>query len=205
MNIQYGCGLCAPESWENFDASFTITLQRLPLLGVLFQRGNFPTFPKNIKIGNIARGLNVADSSANLVYCSHVLEHLTLEEFRLALRETRRILKAGGTFRFVLPDLEEIIKEYTTTTSEDRAFIFMESTLLGTQKRNKSLSEFLRSWLGRSRHLWMWDYESVKKELIEAGFSDIRRAQFGDSDFVEFKDVEDEGRWIGCLGVECKK
>ncbi|MCI5142460.1 MAG: methyltransferase type 11, partial [Candidatus Electrothrix sp. ATG1] len=29
--IHYGCGLSAPESWLNFDASPTLRLQRIPL------------------------------------------------------------------------------------------------------------------------------------------------------------------------------
>ena len=134
-----------------------------------------------------------------------MFSNIALEEFRAALRETHRILKDGGPFRFVLPDLESIIKGYTNAESEDRAIKFMTNTLLGSKRRNRSLSGFLRDWWGGSKHLWMWDYESIKKELMNAGFSEIRRAQFGDSDAGDFKDVEDEGRWTGCLGVECKK
>ena len=49
------------------------------------------------------------------------------------------------------------------------------------------------------------DYKSITAELEKAGFSDIRRARFGDSDDKMFGSVEDEGRWINCLGVECRK
>ena len=40
-------------------------------------------------------------------------------------------------------------------------------------------------------------------ELEQAGFAEIRRAQFGDSQEPRFKDVEDQGRWDGNLGVQC--
>jgi hypothetical protein len=58
---------------------------------------------------------------------------------------------------------------------------------------------------GRSRHLWMWDYKSMEMELGEAGFIETRRAQFGDSKDIRFKEVEDYGRWENCLGAECRK
>ena len=63
----------------------------------------------------------------------------------------------------------------------------------------------MREWFGNSRHLWMWDYRSLGKELRTAGFTDVRRAEFGDSAEPRFRDVEDPGRWENCLGVECCK
>ena len=60
-------------------------------------------------------------------------------------------------------------------------------------------------WFGNSQHLWMWDYKSISSELETTGFINIRRAKFGDSIDPMFKDVEDEGRWVNCLGVECRK
>jgi hypothetical protein len=52
----------------------------------------------------------------------------------------------------------------------------------------------------------MWDYKSIKAELEDAGFVQVRRAFFGDSGDPMFKEVEVESRWADdCLGVECKK
>jgi hypothetical protein len=58
---------------------------------------------------------------------------------------------------------------------------------------------------GRARHLWMWDYKGMEQELTDAGFTDIRRAQMGDSPDPRFKDVESDYRWKDCLGVDCKR
>ncbi|MFM8732259.1 MAG: methyltransferase, partial [Phycisphaerales bacterium] len=83
--VQFGCGLCAPERWTNFDSSATVRLQRLPLLGRFLQ----PTgvrFPDNIRLGDIVAGLPVVPDSCRAVYCSHVLEHLTYPEVETALR-----------------------------------------------------------------------------------------------------------------------
>jgi hypothetical protein len=51
----------------------------------------------------------------------------------------------------------------------------------------------------------MWDYKGMAAQLAEAGFTDIRRAQMGDSPDPRFKEVESDYRWKDCLGVDCKR
>ena len=63
----------------------------------------------------------------------------------------------------------------------------------------------MTSWLGNSKHLWMWDLRSMASELESAGFRRVRRAGFGDSDDPMFSRAEDRDRWHDCLGVECVK
>jgi ubiquinone/menaquinone biosynthesis C-methylase UbiE len=60
--------------------------------------GNSQSFPKEVKYGDIVKGLPVADNSFRCVYASHVLEHLALHDFRKALRNTFNILEPGGVF-----------------------------------------------------------------------------------------------------------
>lgn len=45
-------------------------------------------------------------------YCSHVLEHLSLDEARFLLCEIHRVLKPGGVIRLVVPDLEGVVRAY---------------------------------------------------------------------------------------------
>jgi hypothetical protein len=134
-----------------------------------------------------------------------VLEHLALNEFRVALRNTYLYLKPKGVFRFVLPDLEKLADEYLNSDAVDASITFMEQSYLGRKKRASNLIEFIGDWIGHSNHLWMWDFKSVGSELENIGFQDIRRARFGDSEETHFSYVEDLGRWEGSLGVECLK
>ena len=98
MYVQYGCGWTAPETWTNFsDASPTLRWERIPLLGKLYTK-NPRRFPPNVLYGNIVKGLPISDCSCRGVYASHVLEHLTLNEFRVALDNTYKILGNGGIF-----------------------------------------------------------------------------------------------------------
>lgn len=185
LYVQYGCGLSAPDGWLNFDASVALRLERLPVVGRFLR---VTGFPPGAQVGDIVRGLPVADRSARGVYASHVLEHLTLADCRTALRNTLRILAPGGTFRLIVPDLEARARHYIADGDANK---FMRSTMLG-----KSARPSLRQRASLSAHLWMWDVRSLSAELSEAGFSAIRRACFGDSDDSMFAKVEDRGRFI---------
>jgi SAM-dependent methyltransferase len=202
--IQYGCGFSAPDGWRNFDASPTLRFERLPLFGRLFKKNEF-RFPENVEYGDIVKGLPVIDESCKGIYCSHILEHLSLNDFRIALCNTYKILQPGGIFRLVLPDLEYFIRQYIDNPANDAAFKFMRETFLGLESRPRSLKEFIISRLGNSLHLWMWDYKSIELELEKAGFVMVRRAFISDSSDNMFSGVEDKSRWDNCLGVECKR
>lgn len=203
--VQFGCGLCAPTQWQNFDASPTLRLQKLPIVGTLVPAGEFGRFPVNVEYGNIVTGLPIPDASVRLLYCSHVLEHLTLDELRQALRNCYRHLQSGGIFRFVLPDLEFMSRQYLNSTESDAALEFMRGTWMGIEHRQRNLRGFLKEWLGNSQHLWMWDYKSLGRELSAVGFEDIRRAEFGDSGIAEFSELEDPQRWQNELGIQCHR
>ncbi len=202
--VQYGCGLSAPEGWLNFDASPTLRFERIPLVGALYTR-NKARFPKEVRYGDIVKGLPLPEGSCHAVYCSHVLEHLALEDCRAALRNTYRILEPGGTFRLVLPDLRAGIENYLKNGTPDAAHQFIRDTHLGDERRRRGVRGLLVAWLSNSKHLWMWDYEALAHELESAGFVDVRRAQFGDSPDPAFSAVEARNRWDDCLGIECRK
>ena len=202
--VQYGCGFSAPASWRNFDGSPTLRFERIPLIGRLYTK-NAHRFPENVEYGDIVRGLPVADGSCRLAYSSHILEHLALEDLRTALRNTYRMLTNGGTFRLVLPDLAQLVEAYLRDSSDEAAVTFVRETALGRERRQRTLPAFVAEWLGSGQHLWMWDFKSLRRELEEAGFVEIRRAAFGDAKDAAFADVEDEDRWRDCLGIECRK
>jgi hypothetical protein len=204
--VQFGCGLCAPATWRNFDAGPAFWIQRnLPVLKPALLKRGFPDYPRNIEYGDVIKGLPVAPGSAAAVYCSHVLEHLALDEFRITLRHVFTYLAAGGTFRFVLPDLEGLVHSYTASSDAEAASRFMSESYLGVDAQGKGASRLLKALFGRSAHLWMWDEKNMARELADAGFTAIRRAQIGDNPDPRFAEVEDAGRWENCLGMECRR
>ena len=174
------------------------------MVGSLYSR-NASRFPDNVEYGDIVRGLPVADGSCRAVYCSHVLEHLSLDEFRRALRNTRALLQDDAIFRLVMPDFEECVKAYTSSQDAEAAIRFMSSSGLGTEARPRSPGSVLSALFGHARHHWLWDFKAARLELERSGFREIRRARYGDSTETRFADVEQEARWTNCLGIECRK
>lgn len=204
LYIQYGCGLSAPVDWLNFDASPTLRFERIPFVGRLYSK-NASRFPPHVRYGDIVGGLPLEPQSCAGIYCSHVLEHLAFEDCDRALAHTFRYLKPGGTFRLVVPDLEQLARNYLAAHSVDAAHHFMESACLGRRQRSRSLIGVLRGWLGSSAHLWMWDEKAMAAKLQEHGFKSIRRCSFGDSKDIKFREVEEQSRFEGCLAMQCSK
>jgi SAM-dependent methyltransferase len=205
--VQYGCGCWAPEQRINFDASPTLRFEQLPLIGQLYNR-NTQRFPKNLRYGEVTRRLPVADNSCRGVCCSHVLEHLSLEDFDGAIAETLRILAPDGIFGLVVPDLEEAAREYLDGIRNGNPHansVFMRTINLGVERRSTNPLSLVSDWLGNSRYLWMWDHHSLTAKLLEHGFKEVRRAQFNDCEDSMFRAVEDRGRFDRACVLQAKK
>jgi SAM-dependent methyltransferase len=198
--------LVAPEEWSNFDASPTLLWERIPILGRYTKNSNH--FPANVRPGNIVKGLPVPDESCQGVYASHVLEHLTLEDFHKALDNTYRMLRTGGIFRIVVPDLEWAAREYIDRLERAQPqanSFFLRETGLGTEKKEAGLKGLAHAMLNRSAHLWMWDESSLDHALQEHGFNERRRCHFGDCEDRMFSLVEGRDRFEKAVAMEAKK
>jgi hypothetical protein len=205
MNLHYGCGLDTGEGWHNFDASPTLRLQRLPLAGPLFKKCLQPRFPDAVHYGDIVAGLNIPLNSCEVIFCSHILEHLSLEDLRTALKNTCAYLKPGGLFRLVVPDFAKMVLAYQSNPNADALSSFLRYTYLGRERRARGIKFFFREYFGNNHHLWMWDEKGLAAELRDAGFASIRRCQAGDSANKAFLAVENPERFGDALAFECSK
>lgn len=198
-HVQFGCGHCAPPTWRNFDASPTLRFERLPVLGRLYTK-NARRFPAGVEYGDVLRGLPVAAGSCAGVYSSHVLQDLTLEQSRVAIRQVLALLRPGGVYRTVVPDLAVAVRRYAESDDPLAAYRFLRETKTGVEatvpRRDK-----VAAALG-SRQQWQWDYPSLAHELRAAGFTAVRRCAIGDAADPRFADVEDPSRFAEALAVE---
>ncbi len=97
--LNLGCGKHYKEPWINIDYYST----------------NFTVFACDL-----TKKFPLFDECSDIVYASHVLEHFDRDEAKHFLAECKRVLKPGGHIRLVLPDLEEICKEYLKNLEDAR-------------------------------------------------------------------------------------
>ena len=148
--------------------------------------------------GDICKGPLVPPGTADGVYASHVLEHLSPSDFRRALANTLTMLADGGVSRLIVPDLFERARKYVSAAAAGSAAAeeFLGSTMLGKEYRPRGLSAMLRRMIGNSDHLWMWDEVSITYELITRGFTLAKRCKIGDSGIPMFDAVEVASRFF---------
>ena len=89
--LNLGCGSRFHPEWANIDSR---------------------PFNPEILAHDLRIGIPFADNSFEVVYHSHLLEHLIKTQALGFLRECRRVLKPGGIIRVVVPNLERIVRNY---------------------------------------------------------------------------------------------
>ena len=90
MRINLGSGERPLDGWVNVDV--------------------LPDAPGVDVVADITETLPFDSGSAELVYASHLLEHVATEEVPRVLAEWRRVLRPGGTLLVAVPDLEAIAR-----------------------------------------------------------------------------------------------
>lgn len=183
-----GCGDSPVEGWWNFDNSLSIRLARPKLI---MSALNFVRLAsdKSLRLAGIARvkGIRWANAckriplpneSLEVVYSSHVLEHLDLSEAERFLAEIHRVLRPGGVIRLGLPDLRRRAEKYMADGDADG---FMESLNM-RESSVRSLGAKLRLLiLGDREHRWMYDGRSLIRLLERSRFVDAREIAPGET------------------------
>jgi len=108
LMLNLGCGERTHPDWMNIDFSLRARLKSVPIVRELFGGPNPPGYCNH----DLRNGIPVPTGAAEVVYSSHVLEHLVPEHAGPFLREAHRALRPGGTLRVVVPDLELAARGY---------------------------------------------------------------------------------------------
>lgn len=99
------------------------------------------------------------DSSVDLVYACHILEHFRRNQIYDVLREWHRVLKHGGILRIAVPDFEKLVEVYLKTN--DLKLIL--GLLVGRQDYPENT------------HYEVFDYIYLSEILGHVGFKNIHR------------------------------
>jgi len=95
--INLGCGSRIHPDWRNLDVN---------------------PYVEGVESWKASEGIPAASQSVDVVYHSHLLEHLQQEEGEDFIQECLRVLKPGGILRIVVPDLERICRDYLSTLKQ---------------------------------------------------------------------------------------
>lgn len=125
------------------------------------------------------------EGEADLVFSCHVLEHLEWGAGVVqALAQIFRVLKPGGTVRIVVPDLEFVATKYLT--GQDLKSLYGADHFYFRDCPATRFLYFMRAW----QHTIVFDYALLSSLLREAGFINVRRMPFGQSDIPELRNLD---------------
>jgi len=201
IKVNLGCGLrCLPD-WVNVDGSLVSLLnsRKYTLINKLLYRlagsSAYYTFEafnhilqsNMIYFQNLVNGIPLDDESADIVYSSHFLEHLTKDDGVSFLSECHRILKPGGLLRLLTPDLDIAFEQFKTRDSE---------AVLDQFFYTSPKFDF-------SAHKYLYNFPMLKNRLEAIGFKDIQKMAFqkGNCPDIDFLDIYPEYS----ICIECYK
>ncbi|WDP88910.1 MAG: methyltransferase domain-containing protein [Desulfobacter sp.] len=192
IKINIGCGQTPTKGWQNYDNSWSVRLVKKPLLVYILRKmgfisepqQKFISFAKSEKIlwANAAQRIPEANDSVDVVYSSHMIEHMEKEDVISFLKESRRILKRGGTIRIAVPNIKYHVEKYVNHGDADK---FIEGTYL-TRKSPKTIIEKIKYLIiGDRNHQWMYDGESLCRLLASGGFKEPQIMDVGSTNIAE--------------------
>jgi predicted SAM-dependent methyltransferase len=151
-------------------------------------------------------GIPAEADTLDAVYHSHLLEHLSYFEGLEFLQKCHTALKPGGIHRVVVPDLEAFAKAYTT----DDSFLlekYKQYVLKDDQALYQTKASIFMGMLHNHEHKCGYDWETLKWALERAGFKNVRKTLFQESDLPDIVAIEtyDPMRALESICVECSK
>ena len=212
VRINVGCGQTPTNGWRNFDNSFSLRLSKIPLLPDVLHRlrflersrHQFVRFAREhqIEYGDATKGLPLTQGSCEVVYSSHMLEHLDRNGADKFLKEAYRVLCPNGIIRIAVPDIRKHIGQYNDTGDADA---FVASTHMCVP-RPESLPQKIRSLLvGARHHQWMYDGNSLSRLLGKHGFIDAEIMPAGRTGITEPGSLDLQERSSESVYVEARK
>lgn len=146
---------------------------------------------------DFSRRLPFPDASFDGIFCEHVLEHFSLEDGENLTRELCRILRPSGCLRVVVPDAELIMRRYFDAPNELVAW---------RQSKNQTPMEVVNSYFRqRYEHQFLYDWSTMEKMLLRAGFDAVSRTAFGQGRHCPPAILDDEKYEWESLYVEALK
>jgi predicted SAM-dependent methyltransferase len=162
LKLHLACGLKILVGWLNVDVA--------PYPGAMTI-----SMPAGLRI--------IPDRAAQYAYCSHMLHYLEYpSEASAFVLEVYRLLKPGGVFRVVVPNIEAIIRAYVENDEE----LFKDQVKHHWSWATTKLEHLIcamRADYADGSVKYGYDLETLTKLLKGAGFNRVVQSAFNKSEF----------------------
>ena len=179
--LHLGCGKNLLDGWLNTDLKYR---------------------KKRISFLDASKAFPFQNETIDLIFCEHLIEHLSFAQTTNLLGECHRILKANGVIRISMPSIHflfDLLKNETDPLN-------MEYSRWAAQKflgkagvsydEDQAAVYVINNFFRDFGHRVIHSFESVKSLLLKAGFREIGQAMVGVSDTPELCMLERHGRVI---------
>jgi len=130
---------------------------------------------------DLTRKLPLDNSSAELIYTEHFIEHLNKPEGTKFIYECHRLLKSGGVLRISTPDLAHLAENYLSRTISG-----WEPLGWSPATPCDFLNEGMRLW----GHQYLYDADELIALLSRIGFENVRLTSWRQSSVPRLADLE---------------
>lgn len=164
------------------------------------------------------------DEQFDIIFCSHVIEHISHFKIEQVISEINRVLKKDGIIRFLTPDLRKIATAYVNN-DYDKIDLYIREDGSGIKRTlglgqafmnfivsagydNFLLSSDFSTIIAGYAHIFCYDYEMLSGLLNYYGFTNIKQCSINDSEIEEHKDLRNcqyDQDAIHSLILECRK
>jgi predicted SAM-dependent methyltransferase len=152
-----------------------------------------PKLPGLVRL-DATRRFPFDDETFDVIYAEHMVEHVTWRQGQRMLAECRRVLRPGGVLRLATPDLAALVRLYRGEAGPDGHHYLRWASRRYLSKIDHVhpvfvINNAMRNW----GHTFLYDQEVLTLALIDAGFVDIERRAFGESDHEALRGIEAHG------------
>ena len=212
LRLNIGCGDAPTMGWVNYDNSPAVRLAHSQLLTRLLHAvgmidaGNVAFIANCRRLGihfaNAARRIPHASGTVDVVYSSHMIEHLDRQEAVSFLAECLRVLKPGGVLRLAAPDLRWSILEYM---EKGRADEFVAQLQFDIDRPRGVVDGVRRLLSGGRGHHWMYDGPSLSRLVSGCGFADAEIVPAGQTRLADPGGLDLREREIESVYIEANR
>jgi len=161
--LQLGTGSNPMDGWLNTDIS---DYRRRNEVVYLDARRSFP----------------LPDASFDVVFCEHMIEHLTYAEGRWCLGGCFRVLRPGGRIRVATPSLDRLIRLYAADLDDLETRYLRWSIDTFVRDADAYLPGFAVNNMFRNfGHRFVYDEATLRHTLEVVGFTDVESWPVGES------------------------